>query len=233
MSSLLEIGNEFSRLKISLASLILATTQGSSLSELLIIFQLRQPVVCCPILRSALLCGTEPRNPTDPYNTNGLVPREERPRIGHSGVWFWSGRFCLQSGKNFKQMGCTRGCPSAVLHHFRSRSCSQIPLAFRWHRVDQIRDISWTRTSWTGSPPYLSYVESSTEAFSLWEHFSFCCCRVAIDSQSMLNLFYMKMMKRSQDQQRVGRSVLFHAMIGTLHQWRHGDGGWMCGMNGC
>ena len=33
------------------------------------------------------------------------------------------------------------------------------------------------------------------------------------------------MKKRSQDQQRVGRSVLFHAMIGTLHQWKQGDGG--------
>ena len=104
MSSLLEIGNEFSRLKISLASLILATTQGSSLSELLIIFQLRQPVVCCPILRSALLSGTESCNPSDPNNTNGLVPREEGPRVGHSGIWVRSGSFCLQSGKNLKRM---------------------------------------------------------------------------------------------------------------------------------
>ena len=30
------------------------------------------------------------------------------------------------------------------------------------------------------------------EAFSPWEHFSFCCCRVAIDSLLMQNLIYMK-----------------------------------------
>ena len=110
MSLLLEIGNELSSLKISLASLILAITKKTPLlkvhpSELLIIFQLRQPVVCCPILRSALLSGTESCNPSDPNNTNGLVPREEGPRVGHSGIWVRSGSFCLQSGKNLKRMG--------------------------------------------------------------------------------------------------------------------------------
>ena len=173
-------------------------------------------MVCCPILRSALLCGTEPRNPADPNNTNGLVPREEGPRVGHSGVWVRSGSFCLQSGNNLKQilMACPRSGTSCVRYHFRSRSCSQIPPAFLWQRVGQIRDTSWTRTSSTGSPTYLSYAESSTEAFSPWEHFSFCCCRVAIDSQSMPNLFL------HENEEKITRSAKGRA-VGPLpcHDW--------------